>query len=518
MRLVNVMPFRIRLTIYYAGFFLLTLLFLGIGIFFAVRETLYRNVQRDLQSGTEQMLSLYRSSGAGNLAAIISSDGQVRFQLRGNPARVFSSQTLIVQVFTPRGGVLGRSPGLSGLNIPMHPEAMNLPRENLSQLTVNHSIDGMRLKSQITPLYANQLRNQELVGQQLVGYLQVSRSLGDVEETLQLLVLWLAGGGLAGMLICTGGLTLFSGRVLVPIERITETARSIVKAEDLSRRVPELGPQDELKRLTVTVNDLLARLETLFTTQRRFVADVSHELRTPLTAMQGNLEILARSGYRDQEMLEEAHTDMRRETARLIRMVNDLLVLAQSDARTPLQIDAVELDTLMLEVYRELRPLADGVQLRIGAEDQVIVQGDRDRLKQALLNLGMNAIQHTPPGGSVTIGLEQRDGKACLSVADTGCGINSDDLPHIFERFYRADRSRSRHSGGAGLGLAIVKRIAEAHNGHATVASIPKRGSTFAIWLPINRPTQLGEASPKFKRETTPLRATQELKTENQEV
>jgi signal transduction histidine kinase len=213
-------------------------------------------------------------------------------------------------------------------------------------------------------------------------------------------------------------------------------------------------------------------------------------LRTPLAAMQGNLEVLERGGLNNPELAREALADMRRETGRLIRMVNDLLLLAQSDARVQVRFEPVELDTLLLEVYRELRPLAGSVTLRIGAEDQVTVPGDRDRLKQALLNLGVNGLQYTPPGGTVTLGLEQRDGFALLTVSDTGVGINEEDLPHIFDRFYRADRSRSRYSGGAGLGLSIVKRVAEAHHGYATVASLPGRGSTFAIWLPLPpRPT-----------------------------
>jgi signal transduction histidine kinase len=201
--------------------------------------------------------------------------------------------------------------------------------------------------------------------------------------------------------------------------------------------------------------------------------------------MQGNLEVLARGAQRDPELLAESLTDMRRETTRLIRMVNDLLLLAQSEAGVQIRREPVELDTLLLEIHRDLRTLSGDALLRIGAEDQVIVQGDRDRLKQALLNLGVNALQHTPVGGTITLSLEQRSGWACLSVVDTGVGIAAEDLPHIFDRFYRADRSRSRHGGGAGLGLAIVKWIAEAHGGQVSVASVPGQGSTFAIWLPL---------------------------------
>ena len=167
-------------------------------------------------------------------------------------------------------------------------------------------------------------------------------------------------------------------------------------------------------------------------------------------------------------------------------MANDLLRLAQSEAGVQLRDEPIELDTLLLEVHRELRPLAGDVHLRFGHEDQIIVPG-RSRSDQAgLLNLGINAIQHTPSGGTVTLGLAQQDEYATFTVTDTGNGISASDLPYIFDRFYRADRSRSRHQGGAGLGLAIVKWVAEAHNGRVEVASTPGAGSQFSLLLPLN--------------------------------
>ncbi|NTW02651.1 MAG: HAMP domain-containing protein, partial [Oscillochloris sp.] len=380
--------------------------------------------------------------------------------------------------FSPVGDLLDSTPNLGGHGLPLPDGSLNLGADEInSGISALREINNVRIKSLITPLV---LKNG-----QVVGILQLSRPLKDVDLTLGLLTWILIGGGTIALMITAAGTALLSRRALLPIDLVTQTAQSIVRAEDLGQRVPVSPQQDELHRLAVTINDLLARLEGLFNTQQRFVADVSHELRTPLAAMQGNLEILARGACHNPEILDEAISDMRRETARLIRMVNDLLVLAQSDTRRQIRAEPVELDTLLLEVYRELRPLAGTVALRIGAEDQVLVTGDRDRLKQALLNLGVNAIQHTGSGGYVTLGLEQRDGMACLTVADTGEGIADEDLPHIFDRFFRADRSRSRHSGGAGLGLSIVRWVAEAHKGSATVASIPGRGSTFAIWLPL---------------------------------
>jgi two-component system, OmpR family, sensor kinase len=479
------MSLRNRLIFFYTGFFALALLLLGCGTFLAVREALERDAEQDIIAGTNQMLTLYIAGGQDNLDALVTSDGRlVAVRASGDFAKLFDSPFLIVQVFSPRGRLLGRS-SETDPEVPLPSAALALDLSD--KLPLTREINGVRFNSLITPLIVNRRESGTgaVIDQQIAGLLQVTRPMSDVDQTLATLVLILTSGSIAALIITTLGVALLSRRALAPIERVTRTAQSIVRAEDLGERVPVPASRDELHYLTVTINDLLGRLEVLFNAQRRFVADVSHELRTPLTAMQGNLEILSRGGMNDHELLEESMSDMRRETARLIRMVNDLLLLAQSDARQPLRYEPVELDTLLLELFRELRPLANGVQLRIGAEDQVVVHGDRDRIKQALLNLGVNALQHTPPGGTVTLGLEQRDGYACLTIADTGEGISEADLPHIFERFYRADRSRSRHSGGAGLGLAIVQRIAEAHNGHATVNSVLGRGSTFAIWLPL---------------------------------
>jgi signal transduction histidine kinase len=228
---------------------------------------------------------------------------------------------------------------------------------------------------------------------------------------------------------------------------------------------------------------MLARLETLFQTQQRLVADVSHELRTPLTTIQGNLDLLRRGAAADPDIRAEGLQAIADETARMSRMVNDLLLLAQADAGLKLRLQPVELDTLLLEVYRQAQFMAQGVTVRLGAEDQGSVLGDNDRLRQLLLNLVDNALKYTPTGGQVTLEMRRTDGWVAVAVADTGVGIAAEDLPHIFERFYRADRSRTR-SGGSGLGLAIARWIAQAHGGRLEVASKVGQGSTFTLWLP----------------------------------
>ncbi len=474
-------PFRLRLTLLYTSLFALALLAIGVGVHFAVAQALYAGVQRDLTAATQQVRAILSAVG---FQSIRTASGELQVYLNRDFIQLFTNRNIGAQFFDGSGSLLTSTPNLEPYMLPLPPEAFRLTADNIEGIIVDREINGVMVKSLITPVVFRD--------QRLIGFLQVSRPLSDVINTLTLLQQILIGGGLLALLICGLGAMYLSKQALRPIEQITLTAQSIVRAEDLDRRIPEPVERDELWLLTVTINELLSRLEKLFLTQQRFVADVSHELRTPLTAMQGNLELLDRDPLPDPGLLREVIGDMRRETARLIRMVNDLLLLAQSETHVVLRHEPVELDTLLLEVFRELRPLAGQVRLRIGAEDQILVYGDRDRIKQALLNLGVNALQYTPPGGLVVLGLERYQQFACLSVADTGVGISQEALPHIFERFYRVDRSRSRHSGGAGLGLSIVKWVAEAHGGYVTVASEVGRGSTFAIYLPLPEVSGVG--------------------------
>ena len=473
---------RTRLTLSYVSFFAAALIVLDVGVYLIVRQALIGGIENELRLGAQLLQEEFTAS---NETLQTFFGGRPVLFLPGQSVSGFEATNLYVQVYNQDGILLARSPNLQ--QAPRIQHAMTVDLALLQRALGNQSVvtsirqDTVRVRMLLTPL---------LFRGRVVGVIQVARLMNDTERALKLLLYALLGSGLVVLLAAARGGAWLTRAAFKPIDEVTRTAQSIVRAEDLSRRVPVPNTHDELQRLTVTVNDLLARLEALFSAQRRFVADVSHELRTPLAAMQGNLEVLDRGAARDPELLAESLADMRYEVARLIRMVNDLLFLARSEAGAQLRREPVELDTLVLEVHRELRPLANGVQLRIGDEDQVAVLGDRDRLKQALLNLGINALQHTPPGGRVTLGLARAQGYAALTVADTGIGIDPEDLPHIFERFYRADRARARNRGGAGLGLAIVKWIAEAHGGYVTVASTPGAGSTFTLFLPLQQPLE----------------------------
>jgi two-component system OmpR family sensor kinase len=226
-------------------------------------------------------------------------------------------------------------------------------------------------------------------------------------------------------------------------------------------------------------------LENLFSTQRRFLADVGHELRTPLTVIKGNVGLMRKIKEFDEESLETIED----EVDRLTRMVGDLLLLAQAESgKIPLAHEVVELDTLLLEVLNQMQVLVrDRIKLTIGDIDQVLVCGDRDRLKQVVVNLIGNSINYTPKGGEIVVGLGKVSDRAKLTVTDNGPGISPEDLPHIFERFYRGEKSRTRQKDGKGfgLGLSIAYWIVRNHGGRIEVNSVVGKGTTFCVWLPL---------------------------------
>ena len=469
------MSLRRRLTISYISFFAAALIVLDIGLFLIVRQSLMSGVDNELRLGAQIVQQDFSTSNE-NFQAYYGT----RKLLPPPSISDFGETNLFVQVYRQDGALAAYSS-----NMPTNPDdSLQLDLQavqaaltsNVLTRTQNHGT--VRMREWVVPLT---FRND------IVGVIQVMRPMRELDEALRLFAYALIGGGVIVLLAAARGGAWLTRAAFRPINEITATTQSIVGAEDLSRRVAVPVAQDELHRLTVTINDMLARLDQQFNTQRRFLADVSHELRTPLAAMRGNLEVLDRGAARDPQLLTESLADMRSEVSRLIRMVNDLLLLAQSEAGIQLRREPVELDSLLLELHRELRPLANGVQLRLGHEDQLSVVGDRDRIKQALLNLTANALQHTAPGGSVTLSVGARESYAAIIVADTGSGISAEDMPHIFERFYRADRARTRIGGGAGLGLPIVKWIAEAHGGDVTVESSPGVGSRFTLLLPLER-------------------------------
>ena len=324
------------------------------------------------------------------------------------------------------------------------------------------------------------------------GILQVALSLSLLDATQQTLATVLVVLAVLSMALAWLAGWISTGQALAPLAWATEVATQITHADDLSRRIPYNGTEtDEVGRLILAFNETLSRLESLFSTQRRFLADVSHELRTPLTVIKGEVSLMRRMHQVDEESI----SSVEGEVDRLTRLVGDLLLLAQAESgRLPMDLKPVELDTILLEVFQQMRTLAgERITLKINDIDQVQVVADRDRIKQVLLNLAGNAVQYTQPGGQVTFSLQTLANRARLTISDTGPGIPAQDLSHIFERFYRGERSRKRTGGaqssGFGLGLSIAYWIIHNLGGDIEVDSKEGVGTSFFVWLPLYTPT-----------------------------
>ena len=322
-------------------------------------------------------------------------------------------------------------------------------------------------------------------GKAIAGYLETLTPLGRLDASITAYRALLLVLGLAGLAAALLGGWAIAGGALRPVAHMTRAAGTITQSRDLSHRIPTPQHHDELGRLAATFNAMLASIETAYQAQQRFVSDASHELRAPLTAIQGNLELLRRHPNLSSVDRDEALGEAEREASRLTRLVADLLALARADAGVTLQRRSVALDEVVLDTFRIARQLARGQELVLDPFEPAQVMGDEDRLKQLLLILLDNALKYTPAGGRVTLGLRHLRTTAEVHVRDTGVGIGAEDLPHVFERFYRADPARNRDSGGTGLGLPIARWIARQHGGDVTLESQLEQGSIATVRLPL---------------------------------
>ena len=315
-----------------------------------------------------------------------------------------------------------------------------------------------------------------------VGVVQVGQSLDVVGDTLEQLLLLLEIGIPLAVIVAGAGGYWLAARALARIDRITETARSI-SAKELSARLDLPATHDEVGRLAATFDMMLARLEGAFQRERQFTSDASHELRTPLAAMRTILE-MTRSKRRSVADYETALDDLAEEAARLQTLVEDLLRLARQETNGTAVYEPIDLSELLDDIADSMRPLGEnkGLTLTSAVPEGLVFAGDRDGLIRLFVNLVDNAIKATAAGEITLAGAREMENGLVITVADTGCGIDAEHLPHIFDRFYRVDASRSR--GGAGLGLAIARQIVEAHGGRIEVSSEVGQGSTFQVVFP----------------------------------
>ncbi len=289
------------------------------------------------------------------------------------------------------------------------------------------------------------------------------------------------------VVVASAGGYWLSRKAVAPVGEIARAAQSISERE-LSKRLPILQTGDELQSLSETLNEMFARLERAFKRVTQFTADASHELRTPIALMRTRTEVALRkqrseADYR--ETLLRIHQELERTSA----LIENLMTLARADSGSDaLQVAPTNLNELLLEISETARLLAEGKSIQYDQqlpETQLCVGGNTPSLRRLFLILIDNAVKYTSRGGRISVVLHTRDGAAVTEISDTGVGISSADLPHIFERFYRADTSRSRESGGTGLGLSIAQWIAEAHQGKISVASTVGEGSVFLVQIPL---------------------------------
>jgi heavy metal sensor kinase len=303
--------------------------------------------------------------------------------------------------------------------------------------------------------------------------------------------------------LAVGGGYWLMRRALAPIDEITQRAEGITST-NLSERLPVLQTGDELQRLSVALNRMIARLEEAFEHIHRFSADASHELRTPLTILQLELEGIVEN-HRANPALTDQIGSALEEAQRMSRIVENLLTISRMDAGE-VRMDKVPLDlgALAIATTDAMKLIAEekSIELRTRAAADVWAEGDRTRMQQVIVNLIDNAIKYTQEGGRVEVSVRREGGSAMLEVSDNGVGIPAEALPHVFERFYRADKARSRTLGGAGLGLSIAKAICAAHGAEITVTSEEGRGSSFRVEMAAIEVPQGGSRSPHVSAQT----------------
>jgi heavy metal sensor kinase len=331
----------------------------------------------------------------------------------------------------------------------------------------------------------------EIRGGRVSIWLQSAQSLETVYDTRDsLLTLAVFGLPLVLVVATLGGLFL-ADRALRPVDRITRTAQAI-SVGDLDQRIEYLGPADEIGRLAGTLDTMLDRLQAAFESERRFTADASHELRTPLTVIKGRIGVTL-SRPRTAEEYVEALRQIEAEADRLGRLSNNLLFLARLEAGgSSWQPEPVDLADLLPAVVELIQPLAEEKRISVGSriEPALVVQGDPDQLVRLFMNVLDNAVKYTPDGGEIRLWAGRTDGWVRVVIEDSGPGIPPAFLPHLFERFTRADRDRERRQGGAGLGLAIVWEIVRLHGGCLSAVNRPSGGAALTVELPA-----LGNAS-----------------------
>ena len=456
---------RTRLALIYTGLLAIALVVFGTAMYVVLREQVEGSFDTALLANAEH--------AAGALAQDVDPAGSLR-----------PSARLIDQFASTGGRVVVLDDGGAPLadSAPADSPPLAITSDDLAAADRHtHAIREIGAGDDVVRLTVEPIR---LADGTLIGYVawaDSTRPLRDLLGTVSgALVL---GGSLVIALALVGGLVL-ARRALAPVADVTETARAISLSGDFAARVEGGRRGDEVGELAVAFNEMLEALEHNHQALQRFLGDASHQLRTPLTTIRANLDLAGRSdipGAERQAIL----ADARDEAERMARLIADLLSLARAESGARLEFAPVELDAVIVESVRRQRQAALHVGMNVETVEPVIVEGDRDRLRELFGILLDNAARYTPPGGRVTAGLEVRDGRAIVRVADSGIGLDEADRERLFERLYRGSRAREMRPSGTGLGLAIARWIVEAHAGTIELVDRAGGGTVATVELPV---------------------------------
>ncbi len=450
------MSLRLRLTLLYTTLLASVLLLFGGLVYGLASVNLYNKIDTSLNKAAGDLIKLLR----------LNINGQ--FDAR-SVANYQPTENLIIQVWGTDGRIQFARP--TGIGTSMD----SATRLHGITAIKTVAVGGQHLRVLTVPLYTTRGP---------AGTLQIAITLtilDEVQRTLSFILIILTGVAMVISMVAT---FLSTRQVLKPLATMTNIATQITKADDLSRRIPtDRIREDEVGKLITAFNQTLSRLDQLFTSQQRFLGDVSHELRTPLTVIKGNVGLMRRIGADEESM-----SNIEGEVDRLTRLVGDLLLINQTETGAmALNFAKVDLDVVLLDVFKQMKVIAgDRVSLKLEGLAPIQINGDKDRLKQVFFNLVGNALQYTSKGDEIRIIMQTGVKWVRICVKDNGPGISPEDLPHIFERFYRGEKSRKRTIGtGFGLGLSIAQWIVNQHGGTIEVFSELKKGTEFVVQFPL---------------------------------
>lgn len=389
----------------------------------------------------------------------------------------YSNINKFYRIYDGSGHVDSRSKGIDASKFPLTQDAYSRATQGKMTYETFKLVPWHRVRVITMPV----IRNDNLV-----NLIQVGTSLKAVEHTLKNLRIFLFTAIPCALILSTLGGRFMATRALKPVAEITSTAQDIAHGANLSRRIPIPEVQDEIGNLARTFNEMMNRLEKSFNQVRQFSSDASHELRTPLTVLKGQSELVL-SKPRSKAEYQEVLSSNLEEINYMSRVLEDLLILSKGDeGKVSLEKEPVELGSIVEEVSRQGEIFADEKEVKIilAYLEPVTILGDAHRLKQMVWILLHNAVKFTPSGGEIKITLQDLDDTVYFTIRDTGIGIPEQDLPKIFDRFYRVDKARSRMDGGSGLGLSICKHIVDRHHGTVDVESKLGEGTKFKIRFP----------------------------------